>query len=557
MTLYDQILALLKQHEVDHIFGIPGDAINPLIDAIRRDDDLRFIHVNHEEGGAFAASAAAKLTGRLQVCAGTVGPGAIHLLNGLYDARKDHAPVLALLGQVPTEYLGGDYHQEVDLPALFGDVACYLAEVRTPGQMPQVAIEACNAAVAERGVAVLVIPHNLGGASVKEAPLNAFRPADRGRLTAPPAALETLRRQLADAKRIALLVGEGARDAQDQLLPLAEHLQAPIIHSLKAKDLVPEDSPFAAGGLGLLGARGGVSAVADCDLLLMLGTDFPYREWLQPPAAIVQVDTRPLALGRRRPGVTGIHAEVADVAAWILAHTPARTDDGLVKSMHRSRAMWDKLMATQEDVARSSDLLHPQAVAAALARLAPDDAIFTCDTGEVTVWGARHLHLSGNQRFTASFNLASMAYALPAAVGAQLAFPERTVVSLSGDGGFNMLMGEFLTAVKYALPLKVVVFNNGKLGLIKMEQSAEGLPECETGLHNPDYVAIAAACGGRGFRIEAPSELDAVLASALAEPGPVIVDARVNPNEITWPPKIELSQAVGFGLAKVKELIAP
>lgn len=554
MTLYDQILAILKLHQVQHIFGIPGDAINPLVDALRRDDEMRFIHVNHEEAGAFAASAGAKLSGRLGVCTGTVGPGAIHLLNGLYDAKKDRAPVLALLGQVPTPYLGSAYHQEVDLPALFGDVACFIAEIRTPEQMPQVAIEACNSALAQNGVAVLVIPHDIGSLDARDLPLNAFDPVLRGRLSAPQHSLAALREKVDGAKKITLFIGEGAREARELILPLAEHLQAPVIYSLRARDLVPGEHHLVAGGLGLLGTRGGVSAMKNCDLLIMLGSDFPYREWIEPDGELVQIDTRAEVLGRRHPGALGIHAETTGVMKWLMENVAARSDDGHVKQVKHMKDAWTKLMDHQSSPQRSEKTLHPQAVARCLSDLATDDAIFTCDTGEVTVWGARHLELRGTQRFSLSFNLASMAYALPAAIGAQLTWPDRQVISLSGDGGFNMLMGDFLTAVKYALPIKVIIFNNGKLGLIKMEQEAEGFPECETGLENPDYVALAKAMGGQGFRVERAADLEDLLRQALATKGPVIVDAVINPDEISWPPKIELSQAAGFGIAKIKEL---
>lgn len=556
MTIYSQILRVLKLHNVRHIFGIPGDAINPLIEAIRKDDDVQFIHVAHEESGAFAASASAKLTGQLNVCAGTVGPGAVHLLNGLYDAKKDRAPVLALLGQVPSDFLGSEYHQEVDLPALFKDVTCFLAELRTPEQLPQLVIEACNTAVAEDSVAALVIPHNVGAQTARDLPINAFRPTDRGRLTASENLLTNVRDKLNAARNVTLFIGEGARNSREKILPLAEHLKAPIIYSLRGRDLVPYEHPLVAGGLGLLGTRGGVTAMEECDLLLMLGSDFPYRDWLNPDGEVVQIDRRPRTLGRRHPGGLGIHADVETVIDWLLANVPPREDKSHLDSVAKSKGHWDTLMERQASPVRSSDTVHPQAIAAAISEFAHDDAVFTCDTGEVTVWGARHLHLRENQRFSLSFNLASMAYALPAAIGAQISWPDRQVISLSGDGGFNMLMGDFLTAVKYELPIKVIVFNNGKLGLIKMEQEAEGLPECETDLQNPDYVRLAQAMGGQGFRIDRPEKIKPVIQAAFATPGPVIIDAVINPNEITWPPKIEFSQAVGFGLAKVKELFA-
>lgn len=555
MKLYEKLLQVLQAHHVDHIFGVPGDAINPLIEAMRENEDIRYIHVAHEESGAFAASAAAKLTGKLQACAGTVGPGAIHLLNGLYDAKKDHAPVLAIVGQVPSEYLGSAYHQEVDLHTLFHDVADYLTQIENPEQLQVAATEACNVAVAEGKVAVLIVPHDVGAKKVEDLPVTVVDRSRLGHITPPDETLAAMKEQLEAAERICLFIGEGARGAKDQLLELAEHLCAPIITSLKAKDLVPYQSEYVAGGLGLLGSRGGVKAMADCDLLLMLGSDFPYKEWYSRDCEIVQVDRRAIALGRRAAGALGVHGEVEAVLPWILANVQAKTDHHLLKHVQSAKRAWDELMQSLEAPDRSSDVIHPQGLAKLVGDLAQDNAIFTCDTGEVTVWGARHVYLKPDQRFTLSYNLASMAYALPAAIGAQLAYRQRQVISLSGDGGFNMLMGDFLTAVKYKLPIKVIVFNNGKLGLIKMEQAAEGYPESETDLHNPDYAALAQAMGGKGFRAEKPEGLRDVLVEAFATDGPVIVDVPINPNEITWPPKIEASQAIGFGLAKLRELL--
>ncbi|MBI1357861.1 MAG: pyruvate oxidase [Acidobacteria bacterium] len=555
MKIYTKLLQVLEAHQVRHIFGVPGDAINPLIEAIRELDAIRYIHVSHEEAGAFAASAAAKLTGRPQVCAGTVGPGAIHLLNGLYDAKKDRAPVLAIVGQVAGEYIGSSYHQEVDLHRLFSDVADYLVQINDPAQAPQAFTEACNAAVANGGVSVVIVPHDVGSGAVADFPVTAFEASEAGRLTASPEVLRKAGQALDRAERICLLVGEGCRSARELLAPLARHLAAPIVLTLKAKDLLPCESEFVAGGLGLLGSKAGVAAMEGCDLLLMLGTDFPYKEWLNDDCEAVQVDTRAATLGKRRPGALAVHADVAMVAPWLLEHVKAKQDSSLLEAMRSSKASWNERMDRLEDLGRSSDVIHPQGLARLVGDLARDDAIFTCDTGEVTVWCARHLRLRPGQRFSLSFNLASMAYAMPAALGAQLAFPGRQVISLSGDGGFNMLMGDFLTAVKYELAITVVVFNNGKLGLIKMEQAAEGYPESETDLRNPDYAALADAMGGKGFRVNGPSELRQKLTWALETDGPTLLDVPVSPDEITWPPKIQPSQALGFGLAKLRELV--
>lgn len=554
VKFYDKLLELLKCYGVKEIYGVPGDAINPLIDAIRRDDEIRFIHVNHEEGGAFAASAAAKLTGRLQVCAGTVGPGAIHLLNGLYDAKKDHAPVLAIAGQVPGNEIGSSFHQEVDLKELFSDVSAYISELRQPEQLSSNALEACRTALVGRTVSTLVIPHDTGSESLPdfewnvspELPDCGIQPAEKS--------MQSLADAVAESKAITLLVGEGSRHHAEAVFELAAHWNAPIIRSLRAKDIVPEDSEYFAGGLGLLGDRGGVTAMSDADLVLVLGSDFPYREWYNEDCRTFQIDRRAEVLGRRHAESEGIHGDLGPALDWLLKHTEAKENDSHLKSVQRSRGRWEKFLDHQSAEDRSEDQLHPQVLARAVGEAADSDAIFTCDTGAVTVWAARHLGMRRGQRFTLSFNLASMAYALPAAVGAQISHPDRQVVALCGDGGFNMLMGELLIAAKYKLPIKVVIFNNRKLGLIQMEQEAEGLPESETGLQNPDYVTLAQAMGLPGWRVDRPEELKNVLHDAFAVNGPVLVDARVNDTEVTWPPSIGPSQALGFSLSKLKEL---
>ncbi len=555
VPFYEKLVEILSGWKVKQVYGVPGDAINPLVDVLRTTEGIDFIHVNHEEGGAFAASAAAKLTGRLQVCAGTVGPGAIHLLNGLYDARKDHAPVLAIVGQVPTARLGTSFHQEVDLPALFEDVAGFLAEIRNPAQLISVGREACRYAVAERSVAVLVIPHDVGSQKVEDFPvLDDGEAVARTTPNAEPDRLRELVDAVAEAEAPTFLVGDGVRGAEDAVLALAERWQAPVIRTLKAKDLVPDDFPNLAGGLGLLGDRGGVRAMSDADLLIMLGTDFPYSDWYQDDCPAYQIDTRVEALGRRRGGVRGIQGDVGNAARWLLDHTETREDGDHLDEVRSSRDRWNGLLEHWESLDRSDEVVHPQAVARLLGELAADDAIFTCDTGIVTVWGARHLHLRKGQRFTLSANLGSMAYALPAAIGAQFSHPDRQVIALAGDGGFNMLMGEFLTAVKYDLPVKIVVFNNRKLGLIQMEQEAEGFPESETELQNPEYAPLARAMGGEGWEVSVPGDLRDTLEEALRSRGPALIDVRVNSDELSWPPSIDFKQAAGFGIAKVKEL---
>ena len=554
MKLYTHLLQLLTELDVKHIFGVPGDAINPLVEAIRKQDDIRFIHVAHEEAGAFAASAQAKTTGRLACCAGTVGPGAIHLLNGLYDAKMDHAPVLVIAGQVPTEERGTSFHQEVDLKTLFTDVSVYVEELSNPEQLPRLAMEACHTAIEQRGVAVLVIPHDIGSKEV-EAPGQPHPREKPSRLVPDDEILQKAAAQINDVKKVAILAGEGCRNAADDLLKLAHHLNAPLIRTLKAKDIVPYDHPNFVGGLGLLGSRGGVDAMADCELLIMAGSDFPYRDWYNHDIPILQINRSLSVTGRRMPNVWPVHGDCEVVLPWLLEHCEQKQDDTLLKATRNTKEKWDKVLDHQADPNRSKDKIHPQLLARTISDLAKDGALFTCDTGAVTVWGARHLHVRKGQRFTASFNLASMAYAMPAALGLQLAYPDRQVISLSGDGGLNMLLGDLLTAVKYKLPIKVVVFNNHKLGLIKMEQEVEGYPESETDLHNPDYAKLAEAMGAKGFTIKDPGKLKDTLQEAFDAEGPVIVDVHIQPDELTLPPKITIEQAWGFGLSKIRELL--
>lgn len=553
MKLYEQLLDILYQLGVREIFGVPGDAINPLIEALRLQDRIRFIHVVHEEAGAMAASAQAKLTGRLAVCAGTVGPGAIHLLNGLYDAAKDYAPVLAITGQVPSVEIGFSYHQEVDLQRLFSDVAVFRAAVSNPDQMPRLAIEACHAAIYEHGVAVLTIPHDVGNQNVASDDFMVLPQIGPSRLLPTDEELSSVAEMIAKAKRVTILYGEGCRHAAEPLLKLAELLKSPMIYSLKAKDLIPYDHPLVAGGLGLLGTQGGIEAVETCDLLLVLGSDFPYRDWYPEKAAIIRVDTKGRVIGRRTGRELGLIGDCRSVIEDLYRRLKPRTEKTHLASVQKAKAEGDKVLAKRADPSRSKDVIHPQAVAALVGSLAKKDAIFTCDTGAVTVWGARNLHLRQGQRFLLSFNLATMAFAMPAALGIQLACPDHQVIALCGDGGFNMLMGDFLTAVKYRLPIKVIIFNNRRLGLIQMEQEVEGYPEHETDLFNPDYQALAKSFGAEGRTVSLPEELEHALKETLESNAPALLDVRIASSEMTMPPRIEASQAWGFSKAKVKE----
>ena len=546
------ILDTLASVGVKQIFGIPGDAINGLVDAVRRQDRIEFVTVRHEEAGAFAASAQAKLTGRLGVVVGTAGPGAVHLLNGLYDAKLDRAPVLAITGQVESSLLGSDSHQELDLQDLFRDVAAFTETLVNPAQMPELVHSAVRTALGRGAVSHLVIPSDLALAPVPDSRTSLFLP--EGWHSRPcDADLEAAARLVAEASGITLLVGTGARQAVPDVLELAEKVKAPIIKTLRAKDLIPDDHPLVIGGLGLLGTEPAVEAVERTGLLIMIGTDFPYEDFYPKKAKTIQIDIDRTHLGRRTPIEVGLIGEAHESLRALIPLLEEATDTGHLEKAQDEMRSWDKHMADAEN--DDSVPIRPQRVAAEIARASKPGTIFLCDTGAVTVWGARNLTLKEGDRFTLSANLASMAFALPAAIGAQFAYPDSPVVALAGDGGFSMLIGDLITAVTYELPITVVVFNNSKLGLIQMEQEAEGLPEFATRLDNPNFAEVARAMGAEGFRVEQPDELGTALSAAMASPRPTVVDVVVNPEEITMPPRLEPRFVLGYARAKIKEIV--
>jgi thiamine pyrophosphate-dependent acetolactate synthase large subunit-like protein len=554
MNVSDLTLQILQQFGVSHLFGIPGDAINDVTEAIRHNEAIRFVQVRHEETGAFAASAQAKLTGQLSVCLGTAGPGAVHLLNGLYDAKMDHAPVLAITGHVDTKYIGTDYHQEIDLYSLFSDVAVFNQIVTSESQLPHILVQACQKAIAYRSVAHVSLPVDIasrrvpGDAAAVPVTTQFGRPVPCEQDLAAAAAI------LSGAQRIAILAGIGCADARHELVSFADKLGAPIIRTLRAKEVLPDGHPLCAGGLGQLGTEPAVDAVDNCDALVLVGTDFPYHDYYPDGGPAIQIDIEPGRIGKRYPVEVGLHGDAGLTLRLLEERLKRKPERGFLETIQKRMQIW---LEDQKQVEESDDVpIHPQRVARTVGELAGDDAIFVCDTGAVTVWGARHLRLRDGQRYTLSSALASMAFALPGAIGAQLAYPDRQVIALCGDGGFAMLMADFVTAVKYHLPITAVIFNNAKLGLIQMEQEAEGMPDYATDLSNPDFVAFAEACGGVGYRVSEPASLAPVLAEALSLDRPVIVDVAVDPDELTLPPKIKSAQAVNYGIAKVKEILA-
>ena len=568
-TVAELIIDALADHGVRTVWGVVGDALNPVTDAIRREDRVEWLGVRHEEVGAFAASAQAQLTGELAVCMGTVGPGAVHLLNGLYDAKKSHAPVLAICGQVPREEMGSDFFQEVDNDAVFRDVAVFNRTVTSADQMPALLEQAVNAALAERGVAVLSIPGDVGGLDLPKG----TRPPRFVRAVPEQvpaeAELRTVAEVLDAAGKVTLLVGTGARAARAEVMELADLLGAPMVLTLKAKDGFDDDNAFEVGQSGLLGNPAAASAFEDCDVLLMLGTDFPYRAFYPKDATVVQLDLRGAHIGRRTPVD---HALVGDAALTLRRLLPllGRKDDrGHLDHVRHEydgwRARQQQLTDPEFDhkpqgllrkkVDNPEGRVRPELLAAAVDRHADADAVFTSDTGMSTVWLARFVRMTGGRRLVGSYNLGSMANAMPQALGASALDRKRQVVAFCGDGGLSMLMGDLITAVTHDLPVKLVVFDNGRLGMVKLEMEQVGLPEYGTELRNPDFAAVARAVGMHGIRVTDPHDVDAAVREAMATPGPVLVDVLTNPEEVALPPRPTLAQGWGFAIAKSKEFL--
>lgn len=551
-TVSSLILDVLAAHGVRHMFGIPGDAINGVVDAVRRQNMIQFVTVRHEEAGAFAASAQAKLTGRLAAVAGTAGPGAIHLLNGLYDAKLDHAPVIAITGQVETSMLGQNSHQEVDLAHLFEDVSVFNETVVNPDHAPHLIEAAVRAALTERGVAHISIPSDMALASTRVEPRKPEIELGYSKPSPDPGNVSAAADAINQAANPTILIGIGARNSMPEVLELAARIGSPIARTLRAKELLSDEHPFSVGGLGLLGTEPAVEAMDRTDLLLMVGTDFPYEDFLPTAATIVQLDIEPSRIGQRAdvdiPLVGDAATSIRSLLPLVNASEARAHLDKAVSAMTKWRSWQSK--AELDDAIP----IRPQRVAAEISKHTAPGTIFTCDTGAVTVWAARHLAMAEGDRFTLSGSLASMAFALPGAIGAQLAYPDSPVVALCGDGGFAMLIGDLMTAVSLQLAITVIVFNNSKLGLIQLEQAAEGLPEFATDLENPNFAEVAIAMGAQGWRVESPDQLARAISAALASKVPAVVDVVVEPNEMTIPPKISAHYAMNFAKAKVKEL---
>jgi pyruvate dehydrogenase (quinone) len=555
-TVADLLIETLAEIGVRQIFGVVGDALNPLTDAIRRQKVIEWVGVRHEEGAALAAAGQAKLTGRLGVCCGTTGPGGNHLVAGLYEARKDHAPVLAISGGVPAAQRGIDYLQEDTPDLLFRDVAVYTQTVVAAEQAPSVFHQAIAEAYAQRGVSHLNLPPEVLGAKAtgKVPSLVTLRP--KPEVTPAHDDIVAAVKLIDAAKSVAIFAGNGSRGAVTELLALAERLNAPVCHTFRAKDLVAFDNPHWIGGVGLIGGAPGVDALHDADLMLMLGSDYPYSEFLPTKGKVIQIDERGLALGRRTEIELGVVGSVRPALAALVRMVAPKSDTAFFDKVTKAREHWNAMLDGKADLARSKDVIHPQALGRTIGDLAAPDATFVIDTGEVTLWSGNWIRQTGRQRILASFNNAAVGTALGQANGVQALDRTKQVIVSTGDGGMTMLIGEFMTAVEHKLPIKVIVFNNSTWGLVHLEMEEAGLPAFEgSNFPNMDFAAFARACGCEGFTAKRPDELEGAMRQLLASPGPAILDVFVDAKELPTLPHIKLEQAWKFGVSRMREVM--
>ena len=545
----DVLVETLAQAGVKRIHGLVGDSLNGITESLRQRKDMQWIHYRHEETAAFAAGAEAQLTGQLAVCAGSCGPGNLHLINGLFDAHRSRTPVLAIAAHIPSAEIGSGYFQETHPQNLFQECSHYCELVSSPSQIHRAVATAIRTAVGQRGVSVLVIPGDvaLSESSGPVATASGLLPI-APKVTPPDEQLDQLAALLGSGRKVTLFCGRGCAGAHDQVVKLAETLKAPVVHALGGKEHVEWDNPFDVGMTGLIGFSSGYEAMMNCDTLLLLGTDFPYRQFFPEDAKICQIDLRAENLGRRCRLDLGLVGDVGATLNALLPCLKAASSDSHLKS---SLEHYKKAREGLNDLAvgkPGSKPIHPQYVAKVVSDVASEDTVFTCDVGTPTIWAARYLHMNGKRRLLGSFVHGSMANAMPQAIGAQTAYPNRQIVSLSGDGGFSMLMGDLLTLVQHKLPVKIVVFNNGTLGFVELEMKASGFLPTGVSLDNPDFSAIARAAGIYGVRVEDPGDLEKAVRDAFAHDGPALVDVVTNRQELSMPPKIQIEQMKGFSL---------
>jgi len=550
----DQLVEMLVNAGIKRIYAVTGDSLNEINDAVRREGSIQWIHVRHEEAGAYAAGAEAQLNG-IACCAGSSGPGHVHLINGLYDAHRSGAPVIAIASTIASFEFGTEYFQETNTIKLFDDCSYYNQVATTPKQLPRMLQSAIQTALHRKGVAVIGLPGDLTKMDAAEIetstqnynPIPLIRPNDED--------LQKLAGLINQHKKITIFCGIGAGDAHDEVVELSQKINAPVGYSFRAKMEIQYDNPNEIGMTGLLGLPAAFHSMHESDLLILLGTDFPYTPFMPTDCKIVQVDIKPERIGRRAKVDVGLCGSVKDTLAALLPLVDQKTDDSFVKAQLSIYADVKEKMQTYVDDTGKKELIHPEFVAHTLDTLADDDTIFTVDTGMSCVWGSRYINATGKRRMLGSFNHGSMANAMPQAIGAALACPGRQVIALCGDGGLSMLLGDLATITQYNLPIKIIVFNNRSLGMVKLEMEVAGLPDWQTDMHNPDFALVAQAMGMKGITVKEPDDVKQAIREALAFKGPALINVFTDPNALAMPPKIEFDQVKGMALSMTKLIL--
>ena len=551
----EQLVETLVEAGIGRIYAVTGDSLNEVNDAVRRNEKMKWIHVRHEETGAYAAGAEAQLTGHPACCAGSSGPGHVHLVNGLYDAHRSGAPVIAIASTIPTGEFGTDYFQETSTMKLFNDCSYYNEVATTPSQFPRMLQSALQTAISRKGVSVIGLPGDLAKATAVNVDSSTkVYPIDSSVCPA----LEDLI-QLADllnqSERVTLFCGIGCKGAHEEVIKLSEQLNAPVAYTFKGKMEVQYDNPNEVGMTGLLGMPSGYYSMHEAQVLVMLGTDFPYAAFLPDKVKIVQIDIKPERLGRRAKVDIGLCGDVKTTLQALMPLLQPKTNDVFLQKQLKHYEAVKKALAAYTEDKGEEDRIHPEYVMSEVDKWASDAAVFTVDTGMTCVWGARYLQATGKRHLLGSFNHGSMANALPQAIGASLACPDRQVIALCGDGGLSMTLGDMQTVVQYQLPIKIIVFNNRSLGMVKLEMEVDGLPDWQTDMLNPDFAQVAEAMGMVGFTVRDPDEVLPTLLKAFGLNGPTLVNIMTDPNALAMPPKIESSQMAGFAQSMYQLMI--
>lgn len=546
------IVETLQNAGVKRCYGIVGDTLNHITDAIHR-SDITWVHMRHEEAGAFAASGEAYLTGELTACAGSCGPGSLHFINGIYEANRSRAPVILIASQIATPFLGTDYPQEVDFKSIYSNCSVFCEQIQHPEQAQLVTAQAAQAAITKRGVAVIILPFDISKVKISATdPYKIYR--SKPILRPNDHELDQVAGLLSKGKKIGIYAGAGVEGAHDELVALAEKLQAPIAHTTRAKDFVEYNNPYNLGMTGMIGTKPGYDMMMACDTLLLLGTDFAYTQFYPEKTTIIQIDENPTHIGRRHPVTLGFVGDIKPTIEALLPRLSEATDRKFLEDCLKIKESFQKKV-TEEVGSGKDDLIHPQYLVKLISEQADNDAVITADSGSPMVWALRHFETNGKRRTVASLLHGTMANAMPQALGIKKAFPERQVISFSGDGGLTMLMGDMLTAIQENVDIKIVVFNNSSLNFVELEQKVEGLVNEYTNLLNPDFAKLAEVMGYKSWHVEKSSELANAVKEFLAATGPVLLDVKTNSYELVMPAKIEVSQVTNTALYGIKAIM--